>query len=744
MKFMRVKQFLKSKKVMRTGACALAAVIVAGGVGGYQVCVRRDSVEQEAAAGENKEDEETLLNQVLKTQTGRDDTAVEKEETVYVVSEPDGTPNEVIVSDWLKNKNGADTIEDLSNLTDIENVKGDEIYETGTDGKITWQADGNDIYYQGNTTKELPIDMKLTYWLDGSEIAPEDLAGKSGQVKIRMDYTNREQTDGIYVPFTAVSGMVLNENFTNIEVTNGKVVSDGSKNLVVGFAFPGLSDSLNIGENDLDGELEIPDFIEVSADVTDFSLDMTMTFVMSDILQELDVDQDIDLSEIEEAIDTLSDASGQLVDGSKELKDGTTKLKGGVDDYTDGVSALKSGIDSYTNGVSQVKKGVDAYTDGVSKVSDGTQQLADKSGALTTGIQQLVSGASQVQSYFEGNNGLVNGAKAISEGVNQLDQALNAGVTEAEREQAAASVDAMFSVDGDTYQGIKQQAAGQYEAAMKNSSELQGSVENGVSQAMYGAYEAAYKQLNGAGYADAAALEADAKTFAEQMVKASSSGISEVSVQLVSGIASGTSGMVGDSVAAACRSAAQTGVEVGIASTKSAIASQIEAGGLVDGANALSAGVNQLYQEGIRPLAVGMQTLNNSVPELMKGIHTLNDGTAALDQNSASLRNGVNTLNAGGDELKNGASVLNSSSTELRNGVSDLDEGAAALSEGMAQFDEEGIQKLSEAYHGDVENLLDRVEKVLDAGQNYHTFSGLHEDMTGSVKFIIRTEEISK
>lgn len=744
MKFMKVKQFLKSKKVIRTGACVLAAVIAAGGVGGYRVYARKNSAEQSVAVEENRTEDGNLLNQVLRTQTGRDDSAVEKEETVYVVSDPDGSPNEVIVSDWLKNKSGADTIEDISNLTGIENVKGDETYETGTDGKITWQADGNDIYYQGSTTKELPIDMKLTYWLDGREIAPEDLAGKSGQVKIRMDYTNREQTDGIYVPFTAVSGMVLNENFTNIEVTNGKVVSDGSKNMVVGFAFPGLSDSLDIGENDLDGELEIPDFIEVSADVTDFSLDMTMTFVMSDILQELDVDQDIDLSEIEEAIDTLSDASSQLVDGSKELRDGTTKLKDGVSDYTDGVSALKIGIDSYTDGVSQVKKGVDAYTDGVSKVADGTQQLADQSGALSAGIRQLVNGASQVQAYFEGDTGLVNGAKAISEGVNQLDQALNAGVTEEEKKQAAVSVDAMFAADGETYQGIKQQAASQYETAMKNSSELQGSVENGVSQAMYGAYEAAYKQLNGANYADAAALEADAKTFAGQMVQASSSSISAVSSQLVSGIADGTSGMVGDSVAGACRSAAQTGVESGIASTKSAIASQIEQGGLVAGANALSAGVDQLYREGIQPLAVGMQTLNNSVPDLMKGIYTLNDGAAALNQNSTALKSGVNTLDSKGGDLKNGAFTLNNSSAELKKGANDLNDGAVVLSDGMVQFDEEGIQKLSEAYHGDVENLLDRVDQVLDAGQNYHTFSGLHEDMTGSVKFIIRTEEISK
>lgn len=755
MKFLKIKQFLKSKKVMRIGACTLAAVIAAGGIGGYHAYAQKGADMQETVREENEDengdkdkDEEILLSQVLKSQTGRDDSDVEKEETVYVVSDADGTPNEVIVSDWLKNKSGAASIEDKTELTDIENVKGDETYTVGEDGEIVWQANGNDIYYQGKTSRELPIDMKLTYYLDGKEIKAKDLAGRSGQVKIRMDYTNKEQINGVFVPFAAVSGMVLNENFSNIEVTNGKVISDGSKNLVVGFAFPGLSDSLNIGETDLDEDLEIPEYIEVCADVTDFSLDMTMTFVMSDVLQELDIDGEVDLSEIDKAIDDLGDASAQLVDGSKELKDGSEKLRKGVCTFTDGVSALKSGISTYTEGVSQVKKGVDTYTNGVAQVAGGTQQLEEQSGDLASGIGQLVDGASQVETYFEGDNGLVNGAKAISDGVNQLDAALNAGVTEEEKQQAAAAVDDMFSAEGDTYQGIRAQAAEQYASAMKNSSDLQSSVAGGVSQAMYGAYAASYKQLNGESYAAAGMTEeqlsADAAAFAEQMTAASSDSISAVSSQLVSGIADGTSAMVGDSVATACKSAALTGVESGIGSAKSAIASQIEAGGLVDGANALSAGIDQLYTQGIQPLAVGMQTLNNSVPELMNGIRILNEGASTLNQSSGALKDGIGTLDSKGSDLNSGASVLDESSVQLKNGAGNLDDGIKALSDGMVQFDEEGIQKLTEAYRGDVEDLLNRIDQTLDAGQSYHSFSGLHEDMSGSVKFIIRTEEIGK
>ena len=754
MKFSKVKQFLKSKKVIRTGACVLAAVIVAGGVGAYHVYGQKANAAQETTkeaeddTDKNTEDTENILKQVLKTQTDvQSEDAAEKEETVYVVADPDGTPNEVIVSDWLKNYAGADTIEDVSDLKDIENVKGDETFTQGTDGTLTWQADGNDIYYQGTTDKELPIDMKMTYYLDGEEITPEDLAGKSGKVTIHMDYTNKEKTeDGVYVPFAAVTGMMLNKDFTNVEVTNGKVISDGNNQVVVGFAFPGLSESLDLDSKDL-GDVNIPDYVEVTADVKDFSLDMTMTFVMSDILQELDVDQDIDLSGIEDAIDSLSDASKQLVDGSKELADGTGTLLDGIKAYTTGVSTLKSGISAYTDGVAQVKTGVDAYTDGVAQVAGGTKQLADKSGDLKDGITQLVGGAMQVQTYFEGDNGIVSGAKKISAGIDQLDAALNAGVTADEAAQAENTVNQMFAKDGETYQGIAQQAAGQYKAALNGSDELQTKVENGVSQAMYGAYAAAYKQLNYAAYEAAGtlgSLESDAAAFASQMTAASASSVSNVSSQLISGIADGTSSQIGGMAAEAAKQGAVAGAKSGIASTKSAIASQIENGGLVSGAQTLSAGVQKLYSEGIQPLAVGMQSLNNSVPELMKGIQTLNNGAATLNNNSAALKSGVNTLNSKGSELNAGAATLDANSGTLNDGAAKLKDGAKTLSDGMIQFDEEGIQKLSDAYHGDVEELLDRVDLVLDAGENYHTFSGLKDDMSGSVKFVIRTEAIEK
>lgn len=145
-----------------------------------------------------------------------------------------------------------------------------------------WDAQGNDIYYQGNIQKELPVGLSVRYYLDGKSVSPEELKGKSGKVTIRFDYENRQyetvQINGvnqrIYVPFAMLTGMILdNDTFQNVQITNGKLVNDGDRTVVVGLAFPGLQENLNLSRDDL----SIPDSVEITADVTNFSLGMTVT-----------------------------------------------------------------------------------------------------------------------------------------------------------------------------------------------------------------------------------------------------------------------------------------------------------------------------------------------------------------------------------------------------------------------------------------------------------------------------------
>lgn len=287
-----------------------------------------------------------------------------KEETVYIFTDADGNPEKTVVSNWLKNPDGSKTLKDSSDLSDIKNVEGDETY-TQSGNQLTWQADGSDIYYQGTTSKQAPVSVKLSYQLDGKDISSDDLAGKSGHVKIRFDYENNAtktvtvggKREEVKVPFAMVSGIILPvDNFKNVTVTNGRVLSEGKSNIVVGMAFPGLKESLNMDsasfKNNI-GDYNIPEYVEIEADATDFSLGMTLTVASTDIISKLKDAKDgkVDTSGITDSINELTDASSQLVDGVQQLKDGTSKLRNGTNDLANGGGKLKDGAGELAGGL---------------------------------------------------------------------------------------------------------------------------------------------------------------------------------------------------------------------------------------------------------------------------------------------------------------------------------------------------------------------------------------------------------
>ena len=214
-----------------------------------------------------EEDLAAALAATVKSNGEEDESnGAEKEETVYVFTDASGRQKSMTVSSWLKNKNGADKLYDNSILENIENVKGDEPFTQSGD-ILTWNAAGNDIYYQGTTDKQPPVTQKITYYLDGREIAPEDLAGKSGKVRIHIDYENTEKYEDVYVPFTTVTGIIFsNDNAGNVEVDNGSVISEGKNTVVVGMAFPGLADSLQVVKDDAEHLLEETEASQKSKD----------------------------------------------------------------------------------------------------------------------------------------------------------------------------------------------------------------------------------------------------------------------------------------------------------------------------------------------------------------------------------------------------------------------------------------------------------------------------------------------
>lgn len=360
-------------------------------------------------SGSETKNEKKLEKTIRNTSFGESGKDAEKIETVYVKSDAEGSPKNVLVSDWLRNYKGSDKIEDATSLTDIQNVKGNEKYEKGSGDKITWNADGNDIYYQGKTSKELPVGVKVSYKLDGKDISPADLAGKSGHVTIRFDYTNTAKEkinvngseENISVPFAMISGMILpSDKFTNINVTNGKVVSDANSNIVMGVALPGLKDALKLDSSKLtdlgvNEDKTIPEYVEITADTSDFDLGLTMTLASSDVLSDLGFDdfnnataadkiQD-DMTKLQDSMKALEDGSGKLKDGTKTLKDGTSKLKSGS-------GTLKAGTKTLKDGTGELKSGINDYTDGVSTLTAGAKELNDKMADLVAGTKRLSDG----------------------------------------------------------------------------------------------------------------------------------------------------------------------------------------------------------------------------------------------------------------------------------------------------------------------------------------------------------------
>ena len=234
--------------------------------------------------------------------------AYKKSETVYVNLNPDGTPREQIVSNWLHSDTAGATISDRTTLKEIENVKGEEQPERkGND--LTWKLDGNDLYYRGKADGQLPVSIDITYRLDGKKMSPEEMAGKSGHVEIEMRFKNNlsqkvkvgEKTITMYTPMMAAAALSFpSSSFSNVTVSDGTVQTDGSNQAVAIVAMPGLNESIGLTDYDLPGfemdGLDFPSSFTISADCTEFTMGPVGVVVSGGIsgLDELGTAQDID------------------------------------------------------------------------------------------------------------------------------------------------------------------------------------------------------------------------------------------------------------------------------------------------------------------------------------------------------------------------------------------------------------------------------------------------------------------
>ena len=425
------------KKLIKSLSLALATMLAIMTV----ACgAKKDSAADAANAGISTTAEEDKLSDSLTKSIGSSDDAG-KVETVYVNADASGAANDIIVSEWLKNAGATAELADKTELKDIVNVKGDETFKDNGDGTLTWEAKGSDIYYQGVTDKKLPVNMKITYSLDGKEIKPEELAGKSGKVTIRFEYENTDKqtvdVDGkeveVFTPFVMMSGMILDgDKFSNVDISNGKVISDGGNYIVMGVAVPGLKDSLHISEDKWDElddeelEKKLSNSFEITADTTDFELGMTMTMASSDVLSDFgmsDLSNSDKIDDLKDDMNKLNDGSNDLVDGSKELKKGTGELRNGVSDLYDGTKEFKDGTKELKDGTGKLSDGTKEFYDGLVKYTNGAHDLRNGTAALEEGLKSAKDGSSALRQGMEDAN-IVDNAKALAQGT----EAVNGGV----------------------------------------------------------------------------------------------------------------------------------------------------------------------------------------------------------------------------------------------------------------------------------------------------------------------------
>ena len=705
---------------------------------------KTQSVVQEStlvsAAGEGEESTVTL--------TADEAVSGEKTESVHVKAKPDGTPEEITVDVTLKNPGGSGAILDKTSLTDIKNTEGDEEYTQQSDGTLLWENKGANISYKGTGTEKLPVKVHLTYYLDGKKIAPEKLAGQSGRLKIRFDYENTtSQTiyvDGknvnVKVPFVMLSALFLDEDTaSNISVENGKVVDLDGQQVVIGYAMPGLADSLKLTDFEPTEDVDIPEYVEVMADVTDFSMDFTATVASTGIFSELDTDKLSDVDDLTEAMDELNDASGKLVDGMSGLFDGVSAFDDSMGEYLKGVKAVDSGVDTFKTALEQMDANKNA-------LQGGAKTLADSLTALSDQLQQIPSSADEVSADDEQMKAALSAATALSGDAKKLLATIEAMKTSMDQAKTFVSDAKIYR---DQVKAKADTVAGEIKSAKEALEKVSAKGEldkdkvsvdiDKVSKAVESAAKEAVKNAAGDSLTDD-----EKNAIANAAAKAAKDAVDkkDVSVSIsddaVKATVDGTDAVKEQLDKALDDLSSMPTLDIPDLSLDTSAVDAV----LSDMQTQLT--TLKTYADAITGGADIVQTLQDTLNGLKGSAKALAEGSTQLSAGVAALTDGISKLYSGSVELKKGTGALVSAGPSISKGLSALRDGARALKDGMKTFDEEGIQELSDLAGDDLTDVIDRIKALKDADVAYDNYSGLAKGSSGEVRFVIETDAIEK
>ncbi len=748
------------------------------------------------------------------SKAGLDSKKVSKQETVYATLDANGKKTDVIVSDWLKNAADKGEVKDSSDLKDITNTKGDEKFTQDGDS-LSWNTGSEDIYYQGKTDKEMPVGMSITYKLDGKEVSADELVGKSGKLEMKIKYTNTskekqkvgEKDVDIYTPFVMVTGMILPvDNFKNVTIDNGSIVSEGDNDIVMAYGMPGLSESLDLDNLDLGDDVDIDlskindkitDTVTIKADVTDFEMKSTYTVATSEFFSDMDMDDIGSTDDLTDKLDDLTDATQQLIDGSDKLSSNLDKLNSKFGDYSDGMDTLKNGVSSAKSGADTLKNGIVTYTSGTDKLLDGvvdyvegtktfgksvktysknTKKVVDAVGTLQkTGTSKLAKGSNDfntnLSTYVTTVNTSLNSVDTLAQGIATLhsgvvslqngvtgDAGLKAGVKQLKA--GVGSLQAGVSGESGIKAGVKSINEGakniavsdeQVDTMLTELETLKAGTESETDKAKIEAIEKYVKASQTVGKAIESSTS-DSSALVQ--------GIDKVSAGLTS-VDSGLDGLDGglDKVSAGLSQMEASTDTTAKDSPLNGIGDKLTQ--LKEAGNALStaykeqlnpsvakldASVKKMYKAGSK-LTSNNKKLDNAADKLIKNEKTIKTNSKKVTGSSDKLRDGAKSLASGATKLFSGVSTLVSKTGDVSDAIGKLAEGAGDLKDGVVEFNEDGIDKLTGTVNDVIDSgddFRDRLDKIVKASNNYKSFSKISDGMDGSVKFVMSTASIEK
>jgi putative membrane protein len=646
--------------------------------------------------------------------------AASKIETVYSNLDSNGKAYKTIVSTQLTNEDKVDKLVDFSSLINIENTNGDETFSKNGN-EVVWDSNGNNIYYQGESNKELPVECKITYELNGEEISAEDLKGKSGNVKIKINYINNEKhtvsINGkqvtMYTPFIIVAGTKIdNTKNKNIKITNGKTVDNGESTLAVGIAMPGMQENIGISRN----KIEIPEEIEISMETENFEMENIIAVVA---VKGIDEDLTSDLNSMYSQVNELVNASNQLLEGANQIKDGTSELAVGA-------NKLKSGTETAYNGSKQIMNEVEKSTKNLendntpaidSKTLEEIKAQAMQSATLTeeqkeTISEQAKAGATLTEEQKEAISKQAKaGATLTEEQKEAISEQAKAGatLTEEQKEKISEQAKAGATLTEEQKEKIKVEA--------RESAEFTEIQKEAIIAQVPTTLTDEEKQL----------IVTIAQNTAYKTAE-------ETALTVAQNIATQTAEKTAQTVAQSI--ATQTAEKTALTVAQSTATQTAEKTAQTVAQSTATQTAEKTAQ------AVAQSTATQTAGETATQTAT-QVGNQAKQKFTNQVVSQMNTLGEALGELTNGLENIDNGVSTLSLGANKLDNGALELATGVKTFNEQGISKINNLVNGDLRNLATRIEKMNELAKAYNNYAGIQDGMDGEVKFIMIVDSSS-